>query len=290
MQKSKPEVKLAPFTMMFAEGYTLSLMSLFHEQAKDMRAMLESWCKPLLNASDAVFCRQLVQRGLMRSGENGEIDLSYIDLIYLELMKTVIQFGANPKVINSLKELFDERYDKSFTESYSPLSQILIAGHDGRDVEFTYTAEDTRINIFDHIFASLLLGHQKSKATMQFSLIPILNEVRKMFKNSKPIETKHSMYDYFKPLNKDDLLTDSELTMIEKVRQLKDAETLTLKRKKDESGKYIASVLSEKNDDELSRDLNALCKKYHISDFADLNVKRRKGGVADVKTSEQEII
>ena len=60
--------------------------------------------------------------------------------------------------------------------------------------------------------------------------------------------------------------------------------------KKDEDGKYIASVLSEKNDDELSRDLNALCKKYHISDFADLSVKRRRGGVADVKTSEQEII
>lgn len=290
MSKSKPEVKLAPFTMMFAEGYTLSLMSLFHEQANDMRAMLESWCKPLLNASDAVFCRQLVQRGLMRGDENGEINLSYIDLIYLELMKTVIQFGANPKVINSLKELFDERYDESFTESYSPLSQILIAGHSGRDVEFAYTAEDTRINVFDHIFASLLLGHQKSTATMQFSLIPILNNVRKLFKNSEPIETSHSMYDYFKPLNKDDMLTDSELTMIEKVRQLKDAETLTLKRKKDEDGKYIASVLSEKNDDELSRDLNALCKKYHISDFADLNVKRRKGGVADVKTSEQEII
>ena len=290
MLKSKPEVKLAPFTMMFAEGYTFSCMSLFREQASDMRVMLESWCKPLLNASDAMFCKQLVQRGLLKSNDNGEIKLSYIDLIYVEIMKTVVQFGANPKIINSLKELFNERYDESFTKDYSPLAEILIAGHEGRDVEFTYTAEDTRINIFDYIFASLLLGHQRGKATMQFSLIPIINRVREMFKNATPIETKHSMYDYFKPLNKDDMLTNSELTMIEKVRQLKDAETLTLKRKKDEDGKYIASVLSEKNDDELSRDLNALCKKYHISDFADLNVKRRKGGVADVKTSEQEII
>lgn len=281
----------APFQMMFSEGYTLGFMKMFDKNKPSMTKMLETWRKPILNASEAQFIKNLVKYGLLTpKTKDSKIMLSYIEIIYVEMLRIVFEFGANPKILKSLKYLFDEQYRDNFTTDYTPLAEILVSGHDGLDVEFVYLVNSEEITAYDYLFAPLILGQQKP-ATVQFSLIPILNKVRALFKNLEPIKTRHSMYDGFRQIPvKEDMLTDAEIKTVEKMRCLRDNQILSLKTKKGDDGKYVMSIGSDSDDKELASDIEALCKKHHISDFSDLSVKNRKGGVADVKISEQEII
>lgn len=281
----------APFQMIFAEGYTLGFMKMFNDNKTSVVKMLETWRKPVLNASEAQFVRNLVKYGLLAPKiEDDKIMLSYIEIIYVEMLRIIFEFGANPMILKSLKYLFDEQYRDNFTTAYTPLSEILLSGHDGLDVEFAYSIGSKVITAYDYLFAPFILGQQKP-ATVQFSLIQVLNKVRTLFKNLEPIKTRHSMYDGFNQIPvKEDMLTDAEIKTVEKRRCLKDNQTLSLKTKKGADGKNVMSIGSDSDDRELASDIEALCKKYHISDFSDLSAKNRKGAVADVKISEQEII
>lgn len=287
--KNNSKTILPPFQTLFSESSIMGIMRFFDKNERAIGHILETWRKPLTDASGAGFCRQLVGHGLLSQDKDGTIMLSYISMVYIEVMRVLIQFGARPKIMKSVKALFDEQYCDHFTSTYSPLSGILISSHVGLDIEFTYSANSDGILIYDYLYASLFLAHQKD-AMMQFSLIPILNKIRKRLKNVEPIKTSHSIYDGFAPLKKGDVLTNSEIGIIEKLRHLGDTNTMTLKSKKGENGKYIVSISAESIDEEFSRDLETLCKKYEISDFADLNVKRRNGGIANVKMAKQEIL
>ncbi len=202
--------------------------------------------------------------------------LSYIEIIYVEMLRIIFEFGANPMILKSLKYLFDEQYRDNSTTDYTPLSEILLSGHDGLDVEFAYSIGSKVITAYDYLFAPFILGQQKP-ATVQFSLIQVLNKVRTLFKNLEPIKTRHSMYDGFNQIPvKEDMLTDAEIKTVEKMRCLKDNQSLSLKTKKGADGKYVMSIGSDSDDRELASDIEALCKKYHISDFSDLSVKKQK--------------
>lgn len=293
-EKNNSESKVlvnAPFQMMFAEGYSLGFLEMFDKNKASMTKMLEKWRKPILNASETHFVKNLVNYGLLTPKiEDGKILLSYIEIIYVEMLRIVFEFGGNPKLLKSLKFLFDEQYRDNFATNYTPLAEILVSGHDGLDVEFAYSIGDKEITAYDYLFAPLFLGRQKS-ATVQFSLIPILNDVRKIFKNLEPIKTRHSMYDGFNQIPlKEDMLTNAEMKTIEKMRCLKDSQTLSLKTKKGEDGKYVMSIGSDNDDKKLAKDFETFCKQHSISDFSDVRIKTRNGGVADVKISEQEII
>ena len=239
----------APFQMMFAEGYTLGFMKMFDDNKASMAKKLETWRKPVLNASEVQFVRNLVKYGLLTPKiDDGKVLLSYIEIIYVEMLRIIFEFGANPMMLQSLKYLFDEQYSDNFTTNYTPLSEILVSGHDGLDVEFAYSVGSKEITAYDYLFAPFILGQQKP-ATVQFSLIQVLNKVRMLFKNLEPIKNRHSMYDCFNQIPvKEDMLTDAEIKTVEKMRCLKDNQTLSLKTKKGADGKYVMSTGSDSGD------------------------------------------
>lgn len=288
--KSEEDEPKPRFLMMFTEGCLLGFIEMFNRKKANIQKLLELWRKPLLDASETQFVKELISRGLLCPRiDNGKIMLSYIEIIYVEMLRIVFEFGGNPKILKSLKYLFDEQYSDGFTTGYTPLAEILASGHAGLDIEFAYSANDEEITIYDYIFAAAILGRPKS-GIMQFSLIPILNRVRKMSKNLQPIKTVHSMYDGLDKLSiEKETLTDSEKKVIEKMRHLEDTKTLSIKRKSG-TDKYVMGICGETSDNELNNDIRALCRKYGISEYSDLSIKNRNGGVANVKISEREII
>ena len=52
--------------------------------------------------------------------EDDKIMLSYIEIIYVEMLRIIFEFGANPMILKSLKYLFDEQYRDNSTTDYTP--------------------------------------------------------------------------------------------------------------------------------------------------------------------------
>lgn len=281
MANNKTSEPLSRFYMTFSEASSVSFMRFFDQNSKVIQKVLETWSKPVLDASNAMFCRMLAQHGLLKKNADGKIILSYIVMIYVEVLKTVMHYGANADIIAGVKQLFDYRQRDSFTTAYTPLTEILFNGHNGLDIEFTYTYDGEFLSAYDCNFAPLFLARPHDPC-MQFSLIPILNSVRGWFKNLEPIEVKHSMYDVLSA-------TSPESKIIDMVHDLKDAETLKIKNFTGENGKYHTSIEREVDNDLLKK-FDAFCNENNIADFTDIVVKRRKGGVANAKMSEDNVI
>lgn len=282
MQKNKTQ-SVAPshIYMTFSEASTLSFLHFFNENSKSTSEVLKTWSTPVLDASDAMFCKRLVNGGLLRAGDDGKIILSYIDMLYVEILKTAIHYGANAKIIAGIKQLFDCRYNESFTTVCSPLAELLYNIHNGLDVVLAYTYDADYLTAYDCNFAPFFLGHPH-EPMMQFSLIPLLNKVRSWFKHLEPIEVKHSMYDAID-------ISRPESRVINMLHNLKETETLHIKPLIGKNGKYHTSIERDV-EAEMLKKFDAFCKENNFADYADIVVKRRKGGIANVKMSENDVI
>ncbi len=264
----------------FAEGTTMSLVRFFDDNKESMQKVLKTWSKPVLDASNATLCRSLSSHGLLNTQDDGKILLSYIDMIYVEVLRTAMNYGANENVIRGIRQLFNQQFNDAFTTTFSPLAEVLLHAHNGLDVEFTYTYDSDSITLYDYLFAPLFLGSQH-EPRMQFSLIPLINKVRSSSKSLPPIKTKHSMYDWL-------ITSDSENSVIEMARSLEGADKLEVKRY-GASGQYLASIEKAENK-ELAKKIEKFCNDNGIEDFTDITIKRRNGGVANVRQSVPKIV
>ncbi len=264
----------------FSEGATLSLVRFWDKNekyAQDAQNVVHARSRRLRHK----VLSAIIRARIVRLFERRQSYASYINLIYVEILRVAIHYGANKNVIRGIKQLFDQQHNDSFTTTLSPLAEVLLDAHNGMDVEFTYTYDGDCITLYDYLFAPLFLGTQH-EPRMQFSLIPLINRVRSVFKNLPEIEAKHSMYNYF-------IVSDSENAVIEMARSLKGADRLEIKRYGGETGEYLASI-ERAQDEELAKKFNAFCKENGIANFTDITIKRRNGGVANVKRSVPKIV
>lgn len=204
---------------------------------------------------------------------------SYVDMVYLELVLALRRAKVRSDVIKSLYQMFSVPYsDGNVSYGGTLWLDLLLTVHYGIEVELLISLGDRKVVFCDPV-TMILLGTVATDGQIRVSLSKIVNNVRERY-GFMAIERKC----HFGQSN----LSDGEFEAVFAIGNLKGNEE-EVRIHKTTSNRVLVDVAKVNENEALRKDLEAVIRKYGMSDFTDLLLSIRKGDIAYVKKTESKI-
>ena len=268
----------------FSDSTEIGLVSVDEETRKNVGRV---WSNPTARMSDNSatyrFVNYLESIGLLpdhrAEGERGWRKFSYVDIIYLELVIALRKIGVKSDTIKLLYHIFSVPYsDKKALYLGIDWLDLLLAVHCGTEMELLITPENGGV-VFCDPPMMILFGTGATNGQIRISLSKIVNSVREKY-NLEPVEVKR----HFGQSN----LSDGEFETVFAIRNLENEEE-EVRVHKTKNDRVLVDTKKINKDKAFKKDIETVMKKYGITDFTDLSLAVRQGGVAYVKKTDSKI-
>ena len=265
---------------MISDVSELRLLSVDDDVRKKMAKI---WARPMVrmpkeDGATYRFINYLTETGLLDDRRDtagvGWRKFSFVEIVYINTVIALRKFGVKSDTIKLVYDYFSEPYDPDRVGYMgTPWLELLIYINCGGEMELL-VYDDGNVVICDpqtmHLF-----GTNTTSGTLRISLSAMVNEARRAY-GMKEVEITSSFGDL--PLN------NSEVSTVLEMRTMEDADTLTVRRKKNQQT-LVQVERSVPRDDEIAKQLASI-----MDEFGELTVTSEGGKVVSLKKSKKTII
>lgn len=261
----------------------VSEMRLLSVDDEKRRKVAEIWARPMVRmpkegGATYRFINYLTETGLLDDRRDtagvGWRKFSFVEIVYINTVIALRKFGVKSDTIKQVYDYFSEPYDPDRTGYMGTLwLELLIYINCGGEMELL-VHDDGSVVICDpqtmHLF-----GTNTTSGTLRISLSAMVNEARKTY-GMDEVEITSSFGDL--PLN------NSEVTTVLEMRAMEDADTLTVRRKKNQQT-LVQVERTLPRDDDIAKQLASI-----MDEFGELTVASEGGKVVSLKKSKKTVV
>ena len=277
------DLNIPKFAFYYSEATLLHLLNVDDTKRKEMA---DFFTRPIVRppkegGANYRFINYLSNTGLLDDNRDkagkGWRKFSFVEMVYINLVIVLRNFGLKADTIKPLHGFFSEKYDpvdKNYTCNGLRWLNALIAIHFGYEIEILIFSDD-RIMILDPQMMNVF-GKRTSEGVLRVSLSVMVNKTRETF-GMKKLDITGSF--------DKSILSSAEVDILLGIRNLEEGQE-RIKIKRTKGGILIEQdKIINAGDGDFAHKITELME----DDFVDIQAVKRNGKVVNVKQTKSKL-